>query len=748
MTNQIQQPETNILALLSATYCFASLPEESLQILSDHAKIITIKTNDILFKQNDTGNDLYIIITGDLAVSWHDKDGVDIVFDTVKTGDTIGEMQIMVGGKRTVTLTASSECTMLILPRESIDTLSQQHPIILNKMGDLLTRRLRLGQLAMAMPKLFGDYDTTVFREIEKQATWLHLKTNEILYKKDEPANSLCLVISGRLQVFDEKNQSITGEVSRGECVGEVSMLSDKNRTSTVKALRETDLLKFNKEAFEQIINQYPLVMKAISRIIIERYSSESSKSIDHGDTSIAIIPISPGIDLREFCKKLSEKLSRVDKSLHIHSQNLQQLIDMPDAANTKQNDPQSIRLKILLDNIESRNHFTLYQADTTTSEWTKWCIKRADKIILVCDADAPPEISKIEQPLFQTNNSQPSNIELVILQPANRKLPINTHKWLAPRRIRLHHHVRWIDSDFSRLARFLSGRAIGIAMSGGGARGFAHFGICEALREAGIAIDMIGGTSMGGYIGAQCASEMDRASMLDTNRRNLIDSNPYKQYILPFISLLSSKKLKANLKNIFSDTRIEDMWINFFCVSSNLSTSKSVIHRSGLLAEAIRASTAIPGIAEPVIQKGEILIDGGVLNNLPGDIIQQYCGTVIVVDVSSKFDWTNYHSVPSPWQFLLNKILPFTTKEENQFPSIIDVLVSSTLLSSTGKAKTVENNADFYLHPPVEEFKLLEFKALDKLVELGHSYIKTEIENGNNKQKWQKLHSELARFN
>jgi len=724
-TPQSNLPESELLTQLHSTYCFSSLSPADLRVLVQHVVQITLKKDDDLFHQGAEDTRFYLMLKGHLAVSWEDNDGLRIVFDEVSPGDTIGEMQIMVGGKRTASLSATQDSTLLALPREIINRLAQQYTDMLPKMGEVIKLRLRRGQLAMIMPTLFGAYDDIIFRNIESEAEWVHLSGNEVLFHQHDIGDGLYIVVSGRLQAYLEHPFQLVGDITRGECLGELSFLTGEPRTASVRALRETNLLKFSNAAFERIIQRYPMIMKSISKVIIKRLR-KTFQSVPETNTSIALVPINQHC-IEHFTQHLQQALAENSPTLHLNSQSLHQLIDIPNAASIRQEDPQSIRVKILLDHLESKHRFTLYETDSAVTPWTKWCLERADQIVFVGYAGDDPQLGCIEKHLLEHHKDTPIHQRLVLLHQHTDQLPTDTQHWIKPRHIYLHHHVRLsYKEDFARLARFLSGTAIGVAMSGGGAKGFAHYGVYLALKEAGIPVDMIGGTSMGGHIGAQCAAGMDRETMLDTNHRNLIESNPYKQYILPFISLLSSKKLKNNLRNIFAETHIEDLWLNFFCVSSNLSTSKTVIHRNGLLTEAIRASTAIPGIAEPVLDNGDILIDGGILNNLPADIIRDYCGTVIVIDVSSCADWRAYHTIPSPWQCLLNRLLPF--RKKIPFPSIIDMLISSTLLSSTNKASQAKIEADYYIHPPVEKFKLLEFSALEELVNVGYEHAKQEV--------------------
>ncbi|MEK8015880.1 MAG: patatin-like phospholipase family protein, partial [Candidatus Parabeggiatoa sp.] len=395
-------------------------------------------------------------------------------------------------------------------------------------------------------------------------------------------------------------------------------------------------------------------------------------------------------------------------------------------------NQPQSIRLVTWLDEQATRYRFILYQADIPVTAWTKWCLRRADQIILVADASANAKQEEIKTALQHAENlTTDASKRLVLLHPNGEQLPSNTQQWLSMWPVKNHHHIRWnTEADFQRLARFLSGRAIGLVFSGGGARGLAHFGVYLALKEAGIPIDMLGGTSMGGMIAAQCAADYDTQTFLKLNKQAAL-SKPFKKYTLPIFSLIDGKRFDDNLKNGFGEIQIEDLWMPFFCVSSNLTTSELVVHKQGLVWKALRASAAIPGMLEPVLKNGHLLVDGGVVNNLPGDIMRQFCQKVIVVDVSRDMHLSmNYEKMPSPWEVFWSRILPY--KKTIRVPTLFNLLMGVTALSSNQRSNKVKADADFCLHPPVAQFGLLEFDAVEELVKVGYHYTKKEIENWN----------------
>src|SRR6201999_1594263 len=132
--------------------------------------------------------------------------------------------------------------------------------------------------------------------------------------------------------------------------------------------------------------------------------------------------------------------------------------------------------------------------------------------------------------------------------------------------------------------ARFIAGRAVGLVLAGGGARGFAHIGIIKALQEAGVPFDQMGGTSMGAIIAAGLAREWGLEEMRERMSVVFVNDNPLSYFTLPLIALVRGKKVSARLSENFDEVCIEELPLPFFCVSSDLTTGRIHIHRDGKL--------------------------------------------------------------------------------------------------------------------------------------------------------------------
>jgi NTE family protein/lysophospholipid hydrolase len=349
-------------------------------------------------------------------------------------------------------------------------------------------------------------------------------------------------------------------------------------------------------------------------------------------------------------------------------------------------------------------------------------CLRQADVVLLVARAGSRPGLGEMADELTRRGHDDLAREELVLLHETRDRSWQGTEDWIDIVPVAAHHHVALDgDDDFDRLARTLTGRAVGVVLGGGGARGFAHIGVLRALVEAGIPV--VAGTSMGSTIAAQHALGLDYDGMLQVNREGWIKGNPLKDRTLPTVAMLRGRKLERMLETMFGETRIEDLWVRFFCVSSNLSKAELIVHQEGSLKRWVQASMAIPGVTLPVCHEGDLISDGGVLNNLPGDVMRTVSGgTVVAVDVSPREDLAldaRYATPPASWSYLWNRMRPST--RAIPLPNIVDIMMRTAMLSSVRMTNVVKQGVDLYIRPPIDQFELFEWKSLDQIAEAGY---------------------------
>jgi NTE family protein len=268
----------------------------------------------------------------------------------------------------------------------------------------------------------------------------------------------------------------------------------------------------------------------------------------------------------------------------------------------------------------------------------------------------------------------------------------------------------------------------VGLVLSGGGARGFAHLGVIRALREARVPLDFVGGSSIGGIIAAGVAMRWSDAEMRERYRRSFVDSNPVNDYTFPFIALARGHKVSRLLQREFGQIAIEDMAIPFYCISANLSTGRATEHLSGSLWQALRATVAIPGVLPPVFRGEEVLVDGAAINNLPVDVMQQHLpGFVIGVDVGADRSFTADAAQgegPPLWKYFSKR------RNGRSRINIFQVLMRAGMVNSATTAAQQRELADLLLKPTLANIDLLNWQAFDRAIDAGYAYAAAAIES------------------
>ncbi|NOR20518.1 MAG: hypothetical protein GQ538_10580, partial [Xanthomonadales bacterium] len=377
----------------------------------------------------------------------------------------------------------------------------------------------------------------------------------------------------------------------------------------------------------------------------------------------------------------------------------------------------------------ETRNRFLVYACDSDDSAWTRFAMRQSDLVLFIANAKDHAALSGWESRLRAGKGTATGKQALVLLQADSETAITGTAKWLQQRQPDFHLHIRRDKpDDIQRVARIISGNALGLVLGAGGARGFAHLGVYRALLELGISIDWVGGASIGSIFGSPVASDWvyERAHKLA--RHSFVKVKPFSDYTLPIVALIRGRRMQREIEE-HQNFSIEDMPIPFFCVSSVLDSGQLKIHESGSLASALRASASLPGVLPPTVIDKRLIIDGAVLNSLPVDIMMHKpVGKIIAVDLSSHKSYeVDYPSMPSPWAILAGRFLPFFRKY--RVPSLATTILKATEIGTQNQVRESGKEADLLLRPPVRKFGLTEVKAFDDIVDAGYQYAKTELE-------------------
>lgn len=544
-----------------------------------------------------------------------------------------------------------------------------------------------LADLLSEVP-LFAGIDPALRARVAEHAELVNLEAGRWLFRQGDAAQDLFVVRSGRIEIVDEapgREPTVLRELTRGSAVGELALITDSHRTASARVRRDAVLLRIGRAEFEQVMTASPAFARGLLSTLADWLSSGHTGGATARATpaSIAVVALDEDAAGERFDEALAGSLGELA---------LTRFLGPGDVG--KEPSP-GVALAAELDRLEhSYEHVVLGGAVLTAgSEWTDACIRQADRVLLVINGTGAA--TAITEAL-------PTTTDVVLLGgPADAAI----ERMLTTLRARSSYRVRRSSSDRARdisaIARRLAGRSVGLVLSGGGARGFCHIGVIETLAEAGVRIDRIAGTSIGAFIGALVCQGMSPAEIDACCYEEWVRRNPVSDYRVPRVSLLRGERARAMLERTLPG-RIEDLHLGFSCVSTDLISASPIRHRFGPLAESVGASMALPIFVPPVVIGQSLLVDGGLMDNLPTEALARDGeGPIIAVDVSE----------PS-----VRALAPGVSPE---IPTLPETLFKVMLLSESNDARR-RSFADLLIRPDFESIGILEFHMLDRMRAAG----------------------------
>ena len=387
---------------------------------------------------------------------------------------------------------------------------------------------------------------------------------------------------------------------------------------------------------------------------------------------------------------------------------------------------------EMIYNEMESLNEFNFLVCDSNNYHWAQQCVNYCDLVILAIDFNAPSDTYEIEEKLnLYSNNILNEKIYLLLLYNEDTSIPNNTQRWFNHRNIDLHFHMRKNNlNDIRRFCRTICHQAIGLVLGGGGAKGYAHVGAVKALIEAGIEIDFVGGTSAGAMYGVGLSySDFNIDKMIHFCQFGAESKVTNADYTIPLISIMSGRKMQKFLKQVLGLTFLEDLWINTFCVSTNYSKATLCIHEKGLAWQQIEASIAVPGIFPPVIIDHHLHVDGGVMDNLPIETMNNKpVKYIIAISLSPDINHSlQFEKMPSTWELIWNKI---TSKKHYNLPNLPSIIVNSMTLNSRQKQDTTKSFVSLFLELDLKKFGFIHENKYQNVIQAGYSQTQKYINN------------------
>jgi len=585
----------------------------------------------------------------------------------------------------------------------------------------------------LASTEVFGALDRNALVDLVPQFEPLNLPAGATIIHEGDPPDGLYVVAYGRVQAFRSAGPLPGGEFGPGKIVGEAALLLDTPRNASVRTVRDSLLLRLSAAAFRTLGDRHPQAVLHLHRALARHLLASSARPPAAGSLrTVAVVPAGATPIPAEFGAELARALGRFGTTRHVTAAVVDRELGA-EAAQVPVDDARNAAVVGWLHSLEHQHRFVLYEADPRPTAWTRRCLRQADRVLLVGAGGCPARPGPVETTLLYPGSPEGlARRELILIHAPGTTRPTGTADWLAARDVVGHHHLRrGVLADSDRLARFLAGRAIGLVLGGGGARGAAHLGVIRALEEAGVPIDVIGGTSSGAVMGSMYAMGWDHETRVRT-ALSAFTTRSLFQPTLPIVSLSSARRLRQHFESISQGVHIEDLWTPFFCVSANLSRAEVVVHDRGEAWRAVRASLSLPGILPPVWHDGDLLVDGAALNNLPVDVMRERLdeGRIIAVSFGGggrPRDLLAFEPVVSGWREFGHRIV----RRPSGIPTIGAVILRATELASVRRHRDMIAAAgvDLALRPPVERYGVLDFTAAGELIDVGYRYTLEELQ-------------------
>ncbi len=545
---------------------------------------------------------------------------------------------------------------------------------------------------------LFAGVSDDHLESLAERASERFIEAGEWLFHQGDPGDALFIVTQGSLEIIAESPEPLSlGIYGVGEAIGELALLSGGVRSVSARARRDTHLMCISRNEFEKLLESQPGFALSLVRVLGERLSRARPFEQPRAPLkAISLVPLHDGVPVDEIAGQLMTELRRFGPAVRI---------DQLDTAFSR---------------AESANEWVLLAASSPSQDdpWTRYCLRQADRVIGVATRRHAGSARDHDEKLH--------GCDIAFLAPVGVEPELA--EWLDALGPRTTHVLRRGRSDgVQRMARRLAGRAVGVVLSGGGARGIAHIGVIEELQRSGIAVDRIGAVSMGATIGSLFAEARSADEVADIVRSAYVHNTPLRGRTVPIVALSRGEKGLEMQYEIHGDRRIEGLDIPFFCVSSDLAAQRMVVHRSGPVAIAVSASQALPAFVPPLKDGDQLLIDGAIFSNLPVEPMRAMDeGPVVAVDVSGRLP------KPRPPRGAVGFVRRWIAGPAAEWsPNITEIVLRSILLGNVASDRAARERADAVIQPRLQSVSTMRFRDVEGIRRLGREAVRDAIASG-----------------
>ncbi len=545
------------------------------------------------------------------------------------------------------------------------------------------------GAGALAAAPLLSRLPADARARLEAGAEHVDLAAGEFLFREGDAADDLYVVKAGRLDVL--VGGTVVRQMGAGAVIGELALLTGGARSASIRARRDSRLLRVSRAAFESSVGQDPVALSALAGVLAEQLQSGGpAAAAQPADVPqprlVAVVALAPDAPAAEVADHLAAQLSR---SLRVGTPGHVE----PDGLERAERDHDRVLL--------------VAEDPDGDPDWWAMCVRQADHLVLVGRADqrvldAPP-LGRTDADLVLVGTPRATTEAVRAWEAAIAPWKITVSDGLA------------LGTDLRALGARIAGRSLGVVMAGGGARAFAHIGVLHELTEAGIVIDRVAGASVGSIVAALWASGRTPQEVEDAVYAEMVRGRPFSDYTLPIASVAKGRRVERALRRHFGDLTIEELPRRLVCQSTDLQSRQPFALRRGPVVDAVLASVALPVLFPPRRSGQRLLADGGILDNLPvGLLTDRDEGPVLAVNIGM-----GGNGAPRPSQGPGAAAAP---PRPVRIPALGETLMRTIFIGSGGAVETARAAGAVVVTPSTMGVGLLEFHQLDQMVESGRA--------------------------
>ena len=524
-------------------------------------------------------------------------------------------------------------------------------------------------------------------RRLEDAARVLEVPAGADLVREGDPAGSAFVVRRGRLEVLLGNRR--VREIGPGEVLGELALLTDEPRSATVRALRDCTLLELPRPAFESVLDGDADATRFVLHQVAERLRTSGGPSEvtrPERTTVVSVVAAHPGAPAAAVAEALIARMAthldvvapgRVDADGLIRAEAHHARVVLVAAGGPEPDD----------------------------LAWRDGCVRQADTVVLVARSDhsppaTTPAVAPARRPEVVLVGRDPGPAARAAWSGAVDAWQVTLVEGSVPGGVRA-------------LADRLAGRSLGLVLAGGGARAFAHVGVLRELEEAGLHVDRVSGASIGAIIAAGHAIGLDGDRLEEACYAEFVRRRPFSDWQAPVHALARGRRVRAGLvRALGADTVIEGLPRQLRVVSVDLAARTREVHERGSVVDAVVASARLPVLFAPIpTDDGRLLVDGGVLDNLPTDLlVQRDEGPVVAVSIGTGGNGRRHAG-------------------RQRVPALGETLMRTMMIGSGGAVEAARRRGAWVVSPASMGVGLLEFHQLDRMVAAGRAAARALLE-------------------